>query len=157
MSSKYQLCKANVSEVDEIAVLEARSFPTDEAASPDNIRGRITEARDFFYTYRDTMSKSLIGFVNGTCILSSKIYHESMSEHQPEGRTLVIHSVTIDASYRRQGLGSSMLKSYLECIVRYRTVDQILLLSKAAMLTFYVNCGFILVGASDVAHGEVLK
>lgn len=154
-ATHYSLSEATASEVAEIGILEAASFPADEAATPDKIAARIAAAGEFFYTYRSTESNKLVGFVNGTCILTPKIHHESMSHHEPSGTTLVIHSVTIDSAYRRQTLGSCMLKAYIEKIAAVASVNCILLLSKAAMLTFYVNCGFSLVGASDVTHGQV--
>jgi len=78
-----------------------------------------------------------------------------MSQHESSGRTLVIHSVTISPAERRKGLGSVMLRKYVEKMVESISVDKILLLSKSDMLTFYVNCGFKLIRLSDVAHGQV--
>lgn len=151
----YELHNATIAEADAIEILEASSFPADEAASLDAIRARITEASQFFWTFRKVDSPDIIGFVNGTCITTNKIHHESMSQHEATGRTLVIHSVTISANERRKGLGSIMLKKYTQQLAKNTSIDKILLLSKSDMLTFYVNCGFKLIGLSDVAHGQV--
>lgn len=154
--SDYTLRNATVGEVEDIAILEAASFPADEAASPAAIRARLTEANDYFYTFRRAnIPNVLVGFVNGTCICTSKIHHESMAQHEPEGRTLVIHSVTISSQERRKGLGSIMLKEYVKKMIASKSIDKILLLSKSDMLTFYVNGGFHLVGLSDISHGQV--
>lgn len=152
----FELHNATLADAEEIAILEAASFPADEAASPEAIRTRIVEAGDFFWTFRRTNAPDvLVGFVNGTCITTNKIHHESMSQHESGGRTLVIHSVTISANERRKGLGSAMLKKYIQKMTANTSVDKMLLLSKSDMLTFYVDCGFKLIRLSDVAHGQV--
>jgi len=152
----FTLAKATLSEVDSISTLEAASFPADEAASPEAIRARITEAGGFFWTYRRSDESEIIGFVNGTCTLSEVIHHESMSKHEASGRTLVVHSVTISPNERRKGLGSQMLLQYIQKMTINTTIDRILLLSKSDMLTFYVNCGFKLISLSNVSHGQVI-
>lgn len=147
---------AQLSDNEEIAALEAISFPPDEAASLATITKRLTEAGRYFYCYRDLKrSNSLVGFVNGTCIVGNKINHESMTNHEPSGRTLVIHSVTIHPDFRRKGLGSTMLKVYIQKMRHEPSIDTIVLLSKVHMLSFYTDCGFSIVRASDVAHGQV--
>lgn len=152
----FELRNATFTDAEVIAVLEAASFPPDEAASLDAIRARITEAHDFFWTFHRTSApEALVGFVNGTCITTNKIHHESMSQHESSGRTLVIHSVTISSAERRKGLGSLMLRKYIEKMTANTHVDKVLLLSKSDMLTFYVNCGFQLIRLSDVTHGQV--
>ncbi len=153
----FTLAKATLSEVDSLSTLEAASFPADEAASPEAIRSRITEAGDFFWTFRRSGESEIIGFVNGTCTLSEVIHHESMSKHEASGRTLVIHSVTISPNERRKGLGSQMLLQYIQKLTTNTTIDRILLLSKSDMVTFYVNCGFKLISLSNVSHGQVYR
>ena len=153
---KHLLRVAKFEDLEEIAKLETESFPVDEAASSYTIRYRFTQAGDYMYTYRTKdQSNALVGFVNGTCVKENSINHESMSHHEPNGTVLVIHSVTIDHNVRRQGLGSLMLKDYISAIAKIDRIENILLLSKPAMLTFYLNCGFQLAGVSSVAHGKV--
>ncbi|KAJ1422618.1 hypothetical protein B484DRAFT_332161 [Ochromonadaceae sp. CCMP2298] len=151
---EYVLNGAAIGELEELNRLETESFPPDEAASKESVAYRITEAGDFFYTYRRSPADEIVGFVNGTCTVGSVIEEESMTEHKPEGNVLVIHSVTVSQNHRRNGLGSSMLKRYVQQIKENRRVDGILLLCKANLLSFYVGCGFSLVGLSHVVHGQ---
>jgi GNAT superfamily N-acetyltransferase len=152
---EYVLNGAVIGELEEINQLESQSFPPDEAASKESIAYRIAEAGDFFYTYRPLGSAEIVGFVNGTCIVGAQIEEESMTEHKAGGNILVIHSVTVSQKHRRSGLGSSMLKSYVQQMKEINRVDGILLLCKANLLSFYVRCGFSLVGLSHVVHGQV--
>lgn len=102
------------------------------------------------------MLDALLGFVNGTCTSEPTILHESMFTHDPNGKTLVIHSVVVAASNRRRGIGKRMLLEYVNRITREcPRVDKILLLSKPELLKFYISCGFEVVGPSSVIHGKV--
>jgi ribosomal protein S18 acetylase RimI-like enzyme len=151
---QYELNSANNEEWKEVADLEAESFPADEAASPETIQFRIANAGKYFFTYRNREGE-LAGFVNGTCIVGLTLLHDSMTNHEPTGRTLVIHSVTVRESLRRHHLGTAMLKEYILKMKDELSIDYILLLSKAHMLSFYVNCGFQINKLSDVSHGQV--
>lgn len=146
---------AELADVEEVANLEMISFPTDEAATKATIRMRISEANDYFRVITD-LNGTLIGFINGTCIVTDKIHHDSMTEHQPDGSILVIHSVTIAPEFRRRSIGSLMLKLYVQQISKQcKHINSILLLSKAYLLSFYTSCGFSVVGLSSVEHGAV--
>ncbi len=147
-----RLQKACAQDAVDVLELEIASFPEDEAADMSKIENRIKEANDFFWIARNSGSK-LIGFVNGTCIMEDHIPHSSMSSHSPLGKTCVIHSVTVLESYRRKGFGEAMLRDYISLIDSNKSAEVLLLLCKAAMIPFYVRCGFSLVGLSSVSHG----
>ena len=105
--------------MEDIARLEAESFPPDEMASKETVHARITEAGKFFQVVFDKSSSEkpeLLGFINGTCVKEPLIYEESMSTHYKEGRYLVIHSVTIAKKHRRRGIGLAMLSEYMKKI-----------------------------------------
>jgi ribosomal protein S18 acetylase RimI-like enzyme len=157
LSEAYKSGPAETSDIEALAALEAESFPEDEAASEATIRNRQTVANRYFYTVKDACDR-IVGFVNGTCAHGLTIHHESMSEHVPDGKTLVIHSVTVAPSHRRKGLGSSMLQAYVETMINDRPeIELILLLSKGYLLKFYASCGFSLVEMSSVQHGKVRR
>eukprot|EP00981_Chlorochromonas_danica_P014728 scaffold8708_cov179-Ochromonas_danica.AAC.9 len=130
-SNEYDLLRAVPADLDTISYLEAVSYPNDEAATPEKIRYRVENAGDFFHVLKDSHGQ-IVGFINGTCVMEHSIHHESMSEHHPRGRTLVIHSVVIKSSHRGQKLASLMLKKYISKI-----------------------CGFQVIRLSPVVHGEV--
>uniref|UniRef100_K3X365 N-acetyltransferase domain-containing protein n=1 Tax=Globisporangium ultimum (strain ATCC 200006 / CBS 805.95 / DAOM BR144) TaxID=431595 RepID=K3X365_GLOUD len=100
-------CEAHIQHV---VALEAASYPADEAASETQIRFRQQHAT---FLGDDV----LVGFVNGTLTASQELQEESMSEHDSSGTTLCIHSVVVDAAYRRRGLASTMLKQYVNHVV----------------------------------------
>ncbi|CAM9660009.1 unnamed protein product [Choristocarpus tenellus] len=157
-----------------VTALEAASFPPDEAASPENLRFRQANAGAFFLEGRlcqdgndneeqGTSSSDgymgsggkLVGFVCGTCCPGSELSHESMSDHDPSGPTLCIHSVVVDQQYRRSGIASALLKAYVEQIETTQPgIQRIVLISKAHLVPMYESCGFRLRGQSTVVHGK---
>jgi ribosomal protein S18 acetylase RimI-like enzyme len=155
---EYQLQAPILENLIEVIKLETESYPPDEAASGETIKLRQQTASKYFTLITEIGSDILLGFINGTCIIGNKITHESMTDHVPEGTTLVIHSVTISPISRRKGLGTIMLEKYIRYIAEEcPEIDRILLLSKGHLLGFYVSCGFLLVGLSPVEHGQVNK
>ena len=66
---EYSLRLASISDAAAIEVLEAASFPSDEAASLESITYRLQHAPEYFHKYSDEDNK-IVGFVNGTCMES---------------------------------------------------------------------------------------
>lgn len=156
MYDTNELVLATVADMCEVSTLESSSFPSDEAASDQTIRERQQVAGKYFLVMKGTNSSEVIGFVNGTCIEGETITHESMTDHNPDGKTLVIHSVTVSSRHRKEGCGTRLLKKYVEYVTDCcPEIHLILLLSKAYLLRFYVSCGFQLVCLSPVHHGKV--
>lgn len=151
--SVYELGLIEAKDVDEVAGLEAASYPEDEAASPERILYRSQHATSYFHVLKEKVGGSVVGFVNGTCVKEHHIDHESMSTHHEGGRTLVIHSVTVRATDRRKGIAFAMLTEYMKRVYESRTIDRILLLCKGYLLPFYLKAGFQFIRLSPVVHG----
>ncbi len=150
---EFSLALATMNDAVAIEALEAASFPSDEAASLTSITYRIQHAPEYFYKFQDR-NNNIIGFVNGTCMKTSEITHDSMFEHIPDALTLVIHSVTIDAQFRNKGLGFTMLQKYIEQVFITTKIESIKLLCKINLRNWYKNAGFIELGESAVHHGR---
>lgn len=52
----------------------------------------------------------IVGYTCGTCCKGNTLTHETMSEHDPEGTTLCVHSVCVRGDKQRQGIALKMLK-----------------------------------------------
>ncbi|CAH0514619.1 unnamed protein product [Peronospora belbahrii] len=161
MSSSKLLHLSRVSKEENICraiSLETTSYPADEAASASMIRFRQNHASAFFWAAylqnTDQDSQTFVGFINGTLTAKEKLDEESMTQHDPHGSLLCIHSVVIDQVFRRQGLGAQMLKQYVNIICNSQPqVKRIMLISKAYLVRFYTSCGFTVKKLSSVVHG----
>ena len=151
------LKRVPAADVPYIAEMERASYPADEAATPESLAFRQSNAGEFFWgCYPDNDTKP-IGFVCGTLTKDITLTHDSMGTHEPDGSSLCIHSVCVGAEYRRHGVASAMLRSYSKAVTSPSaspTVQRILLIAKAPLLRFYVGAGFSLVGLSSVVHGQ---
>ncbi|CAI5944761.1 unnamed protein product, partial [Closterium sp. NIES-64] len=99
--------------------LEEAGYPADEAASLDSLTYRIHQASSVFLVA--TLGSELVGFVCGTQTPRDELDHASMFTHDPQGRTLCIHSVCVGEKHRRQGIGSRLLRAYIKHV---STIEQ---------------------------------
>ena len=139
--------------------IETASYPPDEAATESSLRYRQENATPYFlcavlsataplpsYDIINKIDDTVTGFVCST--RCHTFTHESMTVHVPDGSILAIHSVVVVESYRRRGIATQMLQHYIQTIrqqqkQQYETrISKIVLLAKAHLLSFYVNCGF---------------
>lgn len=143
-------------EIPDCFAIESASYPPDEAATLEGLKFRQSNASDYFQcTILD--GNEIIGFVCST--RCEEFEEESMSTHVDTGPFLAIHSVVVTEEHRRKGIASAMLKAYLEK-VRNENIDgsirSFVLLAKANLLGFYVNCGFQVNRPSPIVHGKEL-
>ncbi|KAL6075731.1 Arylalkylamine N-acetyltransferase [Balamuthia mandrillaris] len=144
--------------LDELYALEVASYPSDEAATKEKMRLRLTAAAPFFRVafQKDggEEEKRLVGFVCSTLVEGDSLTHSSMAEHAPHGTTLCIHSVVIHKDFRRKGFGTKMLRAYMDHIAeQHPEITLVLLITHQYLVSFYQSCGFRLVGKSSVVHG----
>eukprot|EP00559_Dactyliosolen_fragilissimus_P002563 CAMPEP_0184867092 /NCGR_PEP_ID=MMETSP0580-20130426/25040_1 /TAXON_ID=1118495 /ORGANISM="Dactyliosolen fragilissimus" /LENGTH=579 /DNA_ID=CAMNT_0027367141 /DNA_START=787 /DNA_END=2526 /DNA_ORIENTATION=+ len=96
-----------------------------------------------------------------------------MSSHDPSGKFLAIHSVVVHKGFRNMGLGTLMLRDYMDTIekmqkaerekqmlkhkqskLKNKLITKFVLLAKKERLTFYINAGFHVIRKSPVVHGK---
>lgn len=78
-----------------------------------------------------------------------------MSDHDPDGTTLCIHSVVTAATMRRRGVAQSMLSQYIAHVKSEApSVQLIKLIAKEAITPLYMKAGFRLLGPWAGEHGS---
>ena len=136
--------------------IESASYPSDEAATLESLTYRQSKAFDYFQC-AVLDNETIIGFICST--RCEEFEEESMSKHVPTGPLLAIHSVVVQQDYRRCGIATSMLKNYLDKVHNENldgTIQSIVLIAKAHLLGFYVNCGLKVNRPSPIVHGQEL-
>jgi len=131
-----------------ISGLEAASYPRDEAASATTLARRLEEAGDYFRTV--WVDSELAGFICGT--RCSEFTASAMSDHDPLGECLAIHSVVVAPSFRRRGVAARAVRMY--CDEQAPAVSSIKLIAKAPLLGLYRRAGFEVLGLSAIEHGR---
>ncbi|CAG8773825.1 25626_t:CDS:2, partial [Racocetra persica] len=157
----------NASDVKRAFQLESEGYPPEEAATLEKLVYRQGLAPTLFLgaylpaNLSTSSERLLIGFVVSTLTNATTITDESMSHHDPFGKTVCIHSVCVDKLYRRRGVATHMLNEY---ITRLRNESQnrdvgvkyemVALISHEYLIPLYQKVGFILKGESQVIHGN---
>eukprot|EP00244_Chara_vulgaris_P013382 TRINITY_DN7576_c0_g1_i2.p1 TRINITY_DN7576_c0_g1~~TRINITY_DN7576_c0_g1_i2.p1 ORF type:complete len:209 (-),score=18.92 TRINITY_DN7576_c0_g1_i2:292-918(-) len=150
---------AHEDDLPRINALEQESYPSDEAASPSTMQYRMTHAPSFFLV-AERMSANgenkIVGYVCSTVSVIDKLAHSTMFAHDPTGSCLCIHSVCVDKTERRKGIGSRLLQAYVRYVAATAEgqIKTIRLLCKEKLVPFYCMAGFSVVGPSDVVHGR---
>jgi predicted N-acetyltransferase YhbS len=157
-SSNDSLCLVPVASGDlpEIIALEKSSYPADEAASTEALRFRAANASELFRVVRGE-NNTVIGFVCSTAVAAgaTTLSHDSMSTHNPAGTVVCIHSVVVADGHRRAGVGSAIVRMYVEELKSTCAYERVLLLSKEHLVGFYERSGgFVNVGPSAINHGK---
>lgn len=145
--------------------IESSSYPEDEAATLEKLKYRQKNAGEYFICATtpqpETKVEHIVGFICST--RCNEFTEDSISQHSDTGSILAIHSVVVDAPYRRQGIASAMMKEYLNQMLSFSSLvadsetngfSRILLLSKSHLLSFYVDCGFMVMRPSPIVHGQ---
>lgn len=77
----------------------------------------------------------------------------STSGHNDDGRTVCIHSLAVLPAYQGKGLGSTLMKAYIQRIEQSQVADRIALLAHGKLVNFYKTFGFVEKGPSKAQFG----
>jgi len=73
--------------------------------------------------------------------------------HKEDGRTVCLHSLAVLPRYQRRGLGTILMKAYIERVSQSGVADRIALITHEKLVPFYQRFGFVDKGKSDVQFG----
>uniref|UniRef100_A0A7S1ETD7 N-acetyltransferase domain-containing protein n=1 Tax=Timspurckia oligopyrenoides TaxID=708627 RepID=A0A7S1ETD7_9RHOD len=158
---KYGVRIVELEDLEQLEKLEAESYPADEAATPQKLELRAKQASDLFLVAFDPMQNEnpIVAYACAT-LAAGELTEESMAAHDPQGDNVCIHSVVVQKQLRRNGLGSAVLEAFIRHVEKvhstsqkFRNLKRFSLLAKKHLCTFYIKCGFELIGPSPVEHG----
>lgn len=140
-------------DIPKVADLETSSYPEDEAASKSTLQYRQHYAAKYFRCCV-VEDKVLIGFICATRCWNFD--EESLKVHVSDGPLLAIHSVVVHSDYRRRGVATEMLKDYVLSLQDLKdvTIQKVVLMAKAPLLSLYVKSGFEVRRQSAIVHGQ---
>ncbi|KAI9798755.1 MAG: hypothetical protein M1833_004585 [Piccolia ochrophora] len=77
----------------------------------------------------------------------------SCAGHREEGRTIALHSLAVLSEFQAKGLGTTILKSYLQRMGPSGIADRVALLCEKELVKFYEEAGFEDKGRSKARFG----
>ena len=144
---------ADLSDLKEIARVEAACFPAAEAATEEEFEKRLTFYKDHFWLMFE--EEKLIAFVDGMVTnqedLTDEMY-EKAEMHDEKGDWQMIFGVNTIPDYRKHGYASELIKS---CIADAKAQGRkgLVLTCKKKLLHYYAKFGFVNEGLSESDHG----
>ncbi|RKP27596.1 hypothetical protein SYNPS1DRAFT_12437 [Syncephalis pseudoplumigaleata] len=161
---------ALVIDVTEAYALEREGYPPSEAASLEALVYRQKHAPELFLgAYLPPSSSSdapsLVGFITATLTAAPFLTAASMTQHDPRGKTVCIHSVCVASAHRRKGIALALLREYehrlrqanakyaLATHADQNRYDKVALIAHEHLIPLYQQAGYALIGASSVEHG----
>ena len=147
---------ADMSDLKEIARVEAECFPAAEAATEEEFEKRLTFYKDHFWLMFDE-NDNLIAFVDGMVTdeadLTDEMY-EKAEMHNENGAWQMIFGVNTLPAYRRNGYAGELIRRAI-----YDAKQQgrkgLVLTCKEKLVSYYAKFGFWDEGVSEKStHGN---
>ncbi|MCK9239147.1 N-acetyltransferase [Desulfocurvus sp.] len=133
--------------------LEQCCFPPAEAASREKVAARIERFPEAFLVAE--ADGVVVGQVSCGATHKDDITDEAFKAligHHPDGRNLVVFTLTTDPGWRKRGVASALMARLL-ADARARGRARVLLLCKDDLKGFYQGLGFADGGLSASTHG----
>lgn len=73
--------------------------------------------------------------------------------HQERGGTICVHSLAVSKEHQGIGLGTILMKSYIQRIKDSKSADRLALLAHDHLVSFYTGLGFQDMGPSAATFG----
>ncbi|MCQ5122693.1 GNAT family N-acetyltransferase [Massilicoli timonensis] len=145
--------RAQASDLEAIAKLEAICFPKAEAADLACFKERFSVFGDCFWVLED--EGEIIGFINGMCVNERVIrdeLFENASLHCENGAYQSVFGLDVHPDHRGKRL-SALLMDALIADARQRKRKGCILTCKDHLIPFYESFGYRLLGVSASVHG----
>lgn len=78
---------------------------------------------------------------------------DSSLGNKPEGRTVAIHSLAVLPEFQHKGLGTTLMKAYLDRLAKQDVADKAALIAHEEMIPYYEKFGFKNRGKSAAQFG----
>lgn len=151
---------ADLSDLKEIARVEAACFPAaeaaTEAATEEEFEKRLTFYKDHFWLMFE--EEKLIAFVDGMVTnqedLTDEMY-EKAEMHDEKGDWQMIFGVNTLPSYRKHGYAGELIKRAITD-AKEQGRKGLVLTCKDRLISYYARFGFKNEGVSESVHGNVV-
>jgi ribosomal protein S18 acetylase RimI-like enzyme len=146
---QYRLSKCSELSLGIFTSHEGNEIPTAATASP-------------VYTGAPQRKLVLLGHIVATMTTGLTVTDQDMGVpsdanqslgHKPEGRTVAIHSLAVLPDFQHKGLGTTLMKGFLDRLAKQDVADKAALIAHQEMIPFYEQFGFKNRGKSAAQFG----
>ena len=146
--------KATIEDLKELAEIEAKCFPVEEAATEESFKVSFVIYPNFFWILENEDGKRgavVNGMVSDKEVIEDEMF-ENPSMHNSNGKWQMIFGVNTLPEYRRQGLAEKVLRHVIED-ARKQGRKGAVLTCKDRLVNYYAKLGFVNEGISCSSHG----
>jgi len=144
---------AQPTDLEQCYEVEISGFSPEEAASRETIKLRMNTFPQGFFVAENGVR--VIGMINGGCTFKEDISDEELKQligHDPEGSNMVVFALVVLPEYRNMGIARQLMLHFAEESRRLNK-QNVLLLCKQQLMSYYQNLGFEHLGESRSTHG----
>lgn len=147
---------AEIIDVARVTEIERSTFPSSQAFTAAECEYRILYAHSLCFVAFLEGHNKFVGYIIGSGLPTDKdgITKEYVTNHYPRGRVLYLHKVVIQPELRNRGLGTSMMKAYLNEITEKTQMTKIVLVSQRRNFKFFERLGFRVRIQSSIRYGR---
>ena len=155
INSRFEFRSVLPDEAAEVAAIEKVCFPPNEACSSIHMAERTRQCPSLFLVAADRDNGEIAGYMNGIATDEQNLRDEfftDISLHDPEGSNVMILGISVLPEYRRQGLATSLVKTYASRD-RGNGRDKLVLTCLDSRVAMYKGMGWRDLGASESNWG----
>lgn len=151
-----QLRKADTTDLEALAAMEAECFPPAEACTKEDFEKRLAAYSGHFFLLFDEDGR-LVSFIDGMATdeehLTDEMYVNA-SMHNPNGSWQMIFGLNTRPDCRRRGYAGIVLKALIDD-AKNSGRKGVVLTCKGHLVPYYSRFGFADEGMSGSTHGNV--
>ena len=148
-----EIRKGTIDDLEAVAVVEARCFPPEQAATREQFRDRLQTYPEGFWLLWD--GEILVGFLDGMVSDSPELtdaMFDDASLHEPRGDWQMIFGLNTIPEYRNRGCAGQLIR---QCIHDAEIEGRrgVVLTCLEEKIPYYEKFGFRNEGVSESVHG----
>ena len=148
-----EIRKGTIDDLEAVAVVEARCFPPEQAATREQFRDRLQAYPEGFWLLWD--GETLVGFLDGMVSDSPELtdaMFDDASLHEPRGDGQMIFGLNTIPEYRNRGCAGQLIR---QCIHDAEIEGRrgVVLTCLEEKIPYYEKFGFRNEGVSESVHG----
>ncbi|MBC3796105.1 GNAT family N-acetyltransferase [Acetobacterium tundrae] len=145
--------RVSIENLEAVVEVEARCFPSAEAATKTSFEQRIKVFPEKFFLAE--IDGKIIGFINGCIINETAIYDELYNDaelHVSDGDFQTVFGLDVIPEYRNQGIAAQLMNHMIEAS-KLEERKGVILTCKEKLIHYYTKFGFVNTGTSKSVHG----
>ncbi|MBM7643694.1 GNAT family N-acetyltransferase [Streptococcus loxodontisalivarius] len=144
---------AKLEDWDQVAAIELENFAPEEAATPEDMKNRLTYIADTFLVAE--INQQVAGYIVGPAVnkryLTDDLFHEVVP-NPAQGGFIAITSLSVNPDFKGQGVGTALIAALKDLAVSQNR-QGLNLTCHDYLIPYYEMNGFTDEGISESTHG----